>query len=196
MTKHTSTNFMMVNSNLLGSSSKNWKWLLIIGVLFVILGTSGIGMAASVTLVSVTFFAWLLLFGGLLLLLQALTLDGVKHRMMQILVALLYAFSGALIVFNPEVGAGAITALIAMSFIALGLVRIIMSMMLKYNNGRVWLGLSGIISVGLGVYILINLAQSAMLIIGLLISIEMLIAGWSFIMLALMTRRISKSSSE
>jgi uncharacterized membrane protein HdeD (DUF308 family) len=41
---------------LFGELSRNWEWLLALGILSVILGTIGLGMAVLLTLVSVLYF--------------------------------------------------------------------------------------------------------------------------------------------
>lgn len=67
--------------------------------------------------------------------------------------AIVYAATGALVVLNPAGGAIAITALIAVSFIALGLLRIIMALIIKGSPAWLWLFFGGVISTVFGIYI-------------------------------------------
>lgn len=192
MSQNTNTSIDVLTVNLLGTGARNWKWLLGLGVLFIILGTVGLGMAAMLTIVSVLFFGWLLLIGGLFQLVQTFTLYGIKNKTLQMAVAILYAATGALIVFDPEGGAFALTALMAISFIAIGILRIFMAFLLKGSASWLWVLFGGIISAIFGIYIFSQWESTAILIIGLLIAIEMLVAGWTYVMLALVVKRVSK----
>lgn len=165
---------------ILGTSSKNWIGFLAMGIIFIILGIVGVGMAATITLVSVLFFGWLLSIGGVLLFIQAFTLQGNKSKTFQAIMALLYIITGGFVITYPIAGAGALTALIAINFIVLGVGRCFMALMFKGSSTWVWLLLSGIIPIFFGIYIFVNWTQNAILIIGLLISIELIVAGWSY----------------
>ena len=48
----------------LGEVQKNWKWLLFLGIVFLVLGIIGLGRAFALTMASVYFFGFLLLIGG------------------------------------------------------------------------------------------------------------------------------------
>ncbi len=43
---------------------QNWGWLLTVGILFVLLGTIGLGMTVALTLTSILFLGAFLLVGG------------------------------------------------------------------------------------------------------------------------------------
>ena len=47
-----------------GDLQKNWGWLLALGLLFIILGTIGLGMTVVLTAASVWLFGVLMLVGG------------------------------------------------------------------------------------------------------------------------------------
>ena len=47
-----------------GDLSKRWGWLLALGIVFIVLGLIGIGMAFALTIASLIVFGVLLLIGG------------------------------------------------------------------------------------------------------------------------------------
>ena len=51
----------------LGEVQKNWKWLLVLGIAFIVLGFIGLGRAFALTVATVYFFGFLLLIAAVLL---------------------------------------------------------------------------------------------------------------------------------
>lgn len=60
-----------VKDIVLGDVAKNWGWILALGILFVALGTIGLGMSVFLTIASVMFFGALLLVGGVFQIIDA-----------------------------------------------------------------------------------------------------------------------------
>ena len=195
MAKNTKTSKDSSASTVVGEAGKNWGWLLALGISFIALGTIGLGMTATLTLVSVLFFGWLMIFGGIFQFIQAFKLKGWKIVFLQVFIALLYFGAGAVIVYDPVGGAIALTAFIAIAFAAIGLIRIILAFQLKGLPGWWWPLVSGLISITLGILIMSEWPSSSFWVIGLLIAIEMIVNGWTYVLIAPAIRRATKVSS-
>ena len=79
-----------------------------------------------------------------------------------------------------------LTAFLGGIFIALGVLRITMGLQLRrvgFPWG--WLVFAGLVSLVLGGMIFFQWPTSALWVIGLLVAIEMIFHGWSFVMMAL-----------
>jgi len=48
-----------------GELTKNWGWLLVLGIVFIIFGTIGLGMLFALTMASVLFIGVLMLIGAM-----------------------------------------------------------------------------------------------------------------------------------
>jgi uncharacterized membrane protein HdeD (DUF308 family) len=179
-----------------GVAKKNWGWLLGLGILFIILGTVGLGMSVALTLVSVLFFGWLLIIGGVLQLVEAFKVTGWKSVVWHVLMALVYVGAGIIVVYDPVGGALALTVFIAAAIIAVGVLRLIMAFQLKGAVGWWWPLLGGLVSLLLGIMILAKWPSSAFWVIGLFIAIEMIVNGWSYVMMALTARQVAKAEQE
>ena len=180
-------------AGIFGAASKNWRWILGLGILFIILGTIGLGMSATLTLVSVLFFGWLLIIGGVVQLVEAFKVKGWKSVLWHVLMALVYIVAGAIVVYTPVGGALALTVFISAALLALGALRVIMAFQLRKEPGWWWLLLGGLVSILLGAMIMVQWPSSAFWVIGLFIAIEMIVNGWSYVMIALMARRAAKA---
>ncbi len=168
---------------------RGWGWLLGLGILFIILGSIGLSMVIGVTVASMFFLGVLLLIAGGSQTLDVLKSKGWKCAMSHILVAILYVAAGGLIIYDPLLASSVITAAIAGVLIVIGVLRIWMAMMLRAGEGWGWIFLAGLASLVLGILILLQWPFSGIWFIGLFISIELIICGWTYVFFAFSLRR-------
>ncbi|OQK18336.1 hypothetical protein AU255_11120 [Methyloprofundus sedimenti] len=191
---NTQTQEDLIFGNLLGELHDKWGWLLALGISFILLGTIGLGMTFALTMVSMMFFGFLMLFGGAFQLIQALGCRGWKSIILHVLVAVAYVIGGVIIISNPLVASEIITMMIAAVFMAVGIMRITMAFQLKVVKGW-WISLiSGLLSLIFGGMIMTAWPMSGTWIIGLLIAIDMIFHGWGYVALALTAKDSQKSS--
>ena len=179
-----------------GEVKKNWGWLLALGILFVILGTVGLGMSAFLTLTSVMFFGILLIVGGVAELFQAFTAKGWKSVLWSVVIAVLYVAGGIMVMQNPLLASSIITLMLAGMFIAIGILRIFIAFQIRATGQWLWTAIAGVASILLGVMIYAKWPASGLVIIGLFIAIEMLIHGWSLVSIALVARQAPEIPSD
>lgn len=172
----------------LGEIHEKWGWLLALGIAFILLGTIGLGMTFALTMVSMLFFGFLMLFGGVFQLVQALGCRGWKSIVLHVLVAIAYLIGGVIIVSNPLLASEIITMMIAAIFMAVGIMRVTMAIQLKEVKGW-WISLiSGLLALIFGGMIMTAWPMSGTWIIGLLIAIDMIFHGWGYVVLALVAK--------
>ena len=102
---------------------------------------------------------------------------------------MIYIVAGGLLVYDPILGSEMITAILAWMFIIVGISRLLAAISLKGESGWFWILLSGLMTIALGVMILAKWPFSALWFIGLLVAIEMLMNGWTLVMLAFQAKR-------
>jgi len=168
--------------------NRNWGWLLGLGILFVILGSVGLGMVVGLTLASMVFLGALLIIAGVSQLVDTVKCKHWKGAVGHALIAIFYIIAGGLVIYDPFLASAIITALLASLLIIIGISRFLMAMMLKGSPGWGWLLFAGVIAIALGIMILIHWPISGLWVIGLFIAIEILVDGWTYIFLALSMR--------
>jgi uncharacterized membrane protein HdeD (DUF308 family) len=171
-----------------GEVRRNWIWLLGLGILFIILGFIGLGMTFAVTVVSVLFFGVLLLIGAGAQFVEAVKCKGWKSLLFHVLIAFLYLIAGIGAITDPLGVSAMLTLMIAGALILIGLFRIIMAFQMREFGSWLWPLLGGIISVVLGGLIVAHWPVSGLWIIGLFVSIELIVNGWSYVFVALAAR--------
>lgn len=167
---------------------RNWSWLLVLGIFFVVLGFIGLGMVVSVTMASMLLIGILLLIAGVLQVVDTFRSKHWKAAIWHLLIAILYIFASSLVIYDPILASVIITALLAYTLIIIGITRSIMAFSIRHEAGWFWLLLAGIAALVLGIMILMQWPLSGLWVIGMLICIEMIISGWCYIFLALAGR--------
>jgi uncharacterized membrane protein HdeD (DUF308 family) len=178
-----------------GALTKNWGWLLVLGIVFIILGTIGLGMLFALTMVSVLFFGVLMLIGGGVQFVDAFKCAGWKSVVWHVLMAILYVLGGIVVIIDPVLASVVITLILAGTITGAGIVRLIIALQHRDSKGWGWALVSGIISIVLGIMIFAKWPVSGLWIIGLFVAIEMIINGWSYIFLALAAKNAGRGGS-
>jgi uncharacterized membrane protein HdeD (DUF308 family) len=172
---------------------RNWGLLLTLGIVEVLLGTIGLGVAWLVTLASVIFFAWLLLLSGVIHLVRAFRTRGWQGVSLHLLIGILQGAVGVLVLMNPPAGAASLTLLLAALFIVSGLFRLAFALSERIH-GWGWQVVAGLIAFVLGLLISVGWPASSWWVIGTFISIDLIFGGWSFVMLALAVRQLPEAT--
>ncbi|ARB47621.1 HdeD family acid-resistance protein [Alloalcanivorax xenomutans] len=180
-------------SVLLSQLARHWKGLLTLGIVFVVLGTLGLGAVGLFTLVGVLWFGAILIFGGVLQIAQAFRASGLPRSLLFLAIGLLYALLGLYVVSQPQAAAGALTLLIALALVLTGLLRLLLAWQMSPVVSP-WLpALTGVLGLVLAGMIFSEWPESSAWVIGLFIAIELLLNGWMLIMVALTVRRRASS---
>jgi uncharacterized membrane protein HdeD (DUF308 family) len=173
-----------------------WWWFLLYGILLVVCGTACVVFPALTVLtsfVAVVLLGMALIVGGIATIIAAFWGGRWSGLLLQVLVGVLYLVVGYTIMEAPWLkSVEALTLFVAAFFVVAGGFRILASLMMRFPFWG-WSLLNGIVTFLLGViiYRLYNqFPPSAVWILGLLIGIEMLLNGWTWVMMSLAIKKI------
>jgi uncharacterized membrane protein HdeD (DUF308 family) len=177
--------------NSIAELRRHWGWFLALGILFIIGGVFAIGMpwfaGQVVTLVLAIVLVWL----GLMQIIQAWGVKSWSGFALQLLIGLIMLLGGLAIWFNPYLGALTLTIVIAAVFLAKGVFQIILAFRLRPHPAWGWILAAGILAVIVGLMIWLDLPASMGWTIGTLAGISLIFTGWSYIALAMAARRVA-----
>lgn len=172
---------------------RRWGLLVGVGICLVLLGMVALGCSVTTTVVSMVLFGWLLIVGGVIELLGAFTCKDWSGFFIDLLTGVLNLVVGFMIVSNPLETGIALTLLIAVLLIFGGVFRILTAVIVRFPHWG-WLLLHGVVNLLLGLSIWKQWPVSGLWVIGLFIAIDLLMNGWSLVMLGLSARRIPAES--
>jgi uncharacterized membrane protein HdeD (DUF308 family) len=135
-----------------------------------------------------------LMVSGVATIVSAFWIGAWSGFLLQLLVGILYVACGFVVTENPIVSAVAMTVFIAVSFIILGIFRTVAALRLRFPLWG-WSVLNGVVTLLAGVIIYRQLPFDALWVIGLLVGLEMLFNGWTWIMLARALRRMAPQTA-
>jgi uncharacterized membrane protein HdeD (DUF308 family) len=195
-----------------GDLTLNWKWMLGLGILMSVLGVIGLGLTYGLTIISVLWFGILAIIGGIAQLVDAFKYSGWKSVAAHILVGLLYVGAGVVLIALPVQAAWWLTLLLAAVFLVTGVLRLVMAVQ-SSGGAAFFLGLSGILSIGLGVliFVIVDFPTEAALasaqgaqawfqewgwVIGLFVALELIVQGIALISVSLTARNRGGTGSQ
>ena len=171
---------------------KNWCWFLLLGILLMVGGTAAIIVplvTVAASLVAVIVLGIVLMVAGVGTIIGSVWAGKWSGMLLHLLVGVLYVVVGFLIIDHPVQAIAVFTLYIAMLFILLGGYRIIASLAVRFPQWG-WALLNGVVTLLAGIVIYKHFPQSALWVIGLLVGLEMLFNGWTWIMLAVGLRKL------
>jgi uncharacterized membrane protein HdeD (DUF308 family) len=165
--------------------AQHWVWYLFLGIVSVLAGFAAIAFPHVSTIAAKIALGWIFLVSGIVAILHAFSAGEWRGFFLNLLIGILYAAVGAYLAFLPLAGILTLTVLVAALFLADGVLELIMAFRIRPHRGWGWVLVSGLVAIAAGALIALQLPSSAAWVLGVLVGIKMIFAGWSFIALAL-----------
>jgi uncharacterized membrane protein HdeD (DUF308 family) len=173
---------------------QNWGWFLALGILLIVVGTAAIILSVVATLATVLVIGILALVAAVAQLVSAFQARHWEGVVLHLLIAILYGVFGLMLVARPVQGAMALTLLLGALFLVGGIFRIIFALAVRFHSWG-WALLSGVVMFLLGVLIWSGWPGSSLWVIGLFVGIDMLVTGWTWVILALGLRTLPEAAA-
>lgn len=190
MTELSATQLKDIRAAVLGAAAKAPGYLIGLGILFIILGMIGVAGQVVFSFVTVNVLGAFLVIGGGLQFAHAVKSTGWKSVSVQLILSVLYIAAGLFTWVFPIPALEAITLWLAAIFFITGFLRLISAFQHRHFREWFWLVLSSAISILMGVLIMNGYPASSLWLPGLLISIELLLQGWSMLFLGIAARNL------
>ncbi|KFI28920.1 HdeD family acid-resistance protein [Paenirhodobacter enshiensis] len=167
--------------------------LIVSGALALAGGAIALIFPLPASLAVTLFVGWAFLFSGALGLWSVFSDKEMPSRGWAAAFALLDLVVGVWMLANPLAGMVSLTAVVGALFFVSGIVRLYMAFALMRGTPMFWMMLiSGVISAGLGAYILFTVPESSLILLGTLLAIELIVIGSTLISLGLALRNSGK----
>lgn len=166
-----------------------WGWIVALGVVYVVAGLIALGSVVMTTVASVFVVGIMMIVAGVAEIINAFQLKGWGQFLIWALLGALYIVAGFVTFENPLFAAAVLTLLLGAALVASGIARTILAFGMKSESPWLWLLLSSLITLLLGVLILAHWPVNSVYVLGIFLGIDLVMAGIGWIGLGLALRR-------
>lgn len=170
---------------------KNSGWFLGFGSLMILLGIASICTALFSSPFPIFLFALLLIIMGVTQLIQTTLASHWRGLILSLLLGILYIVTGVMLVAKPTFTVEGITFWIAAFCFVAGSFRMLTSLILRFDQWK-WTFFNGLVTFILGILIFTEWPFPSLWIIGIFIGVDMILSGWTWLMLGLYSKRYAK----
>src|SRR5262245_55188137 len=160
-------------------------WFIFLAILLIIAGAAAILFPVLSTFAVELWTAIAFAIAGVAQTVHAFSVRSWGGFFWSLLVGLLYLAAGVALWRNPIAGMVTLTVFLAAVVVVDGVFRSILAFQIRPRAGWYWLLLGGIVSIALGIMIWRQLPSSALAVLGLLLGINVVFSGVTFLMLAM-----------
>jgi uncharacterized membrane protein HdeD (DUF308 family) len=164
-------------------------WIIALGVVYVIAGIIALGSVVMATVVSVFVVGIMMVIAGVAEVINAFQIKTWGKFLFWLLLGALYIVAGFLTFENPLLAAAILTLFLGIALIASGVTRIVLALSLQAMMPWVWVLISGIITLLLGLVIVAHWPVASLYVLGIFLGIDLVLAGASWIGIGLGLKR-------
>jgi uncharacterized membrane protein HdeD (DUF308 family) len=158
-----------------------WGWIVALGVVYVLVGFIALGSVVMATVASVFVVGVMMIIAGVAEVFSAFQVKSWGKFLLWVLLGALYIIAGFVTFENPLLAAALLTLILGASLVASGIMRIILAFSMKQEAPWIWILLSAVITLLLGLLILAHWPVSSLYILGLFLGIDLIMAGAGWI---------------
>ena len=159
---------------------RSWGWFLVFGILLMILGVVCVGKAQTATTFSILALGWVLAISAVVWLVNSFYAFNWHGFFLYLLNAIIRGVTGYLLIRHPDAGAEGVTMLLAALFIVGGLFRAVGSSVIQFPRWG-WMMFAGLVSIGLGIYLLVTWPMSSTYFVGIAIGVDLIFDGGALV---------------
>ena len=154
-----------------------WGWIVALGVVYLVTGFIALGSMVMATVASVLVVGVMMIVAGVAEIINAFQCKGWGKFLIWALLGVLYIVAGFITFENPLFAAVILTLLLGAALVASGIVRIFLAFSMKRESPWIWVLLSSLITLVLGVLILARWPVSSVYVLGIFLGIDLVMAG-------------------
>jgi uncharacterized membrane protein HdeD (DUF308 family) len=165
-------------------------WIIALGVVYVIAGFIALGSVVLATVASVLIVGVMMIVAGAAELINAFQIKSWGKFLIWALLGVLYIVAGFVTFENPLFAALVLTLILGASLVVSGIMRLVLAFSMKRETPWIWVALSAIITLVLGLLILARWPINSIYILGIFLGVDLIIAGIGWIGLGAGLRRV------
>ena len=154
------------------------------GIILILLGAGAIALPLAASLAIEVIFGWIFVISGIVTVIHSFNALNSGKCFLRLLSGIFYLAIGIMFLAYPIQGVATLTLLLAILFTFQGVIKIAVAIRLKPMQNWNWMLVSGIASLLLSGIIWAGWPSSVSWVLGLLVGINLMLSGWTMLMLA------------
>jgi uncharacterized membrane protein HdeD (DUF308 family) len=168
--------------------AKCW-WIVALGVVYLIAGFIALGSVVMATVASVFVVGIMMIVAGVAEVINAFQVKTWGKFLLWALLGALYIVAGFVTFENPLLAAALLTLILGIALIASGIMRIILAFGMKEEMPWIWIAISGVITLLLGLIVVSHWPVSSLYTLGIFLGVDLVFAGAGWVGLGLGLRQ-------
>lgn len=169
----------------------NWIWWMLAGIISLLGGIFALANPLAASITAEQLAAWAFVVAGIITISSAFGDKGWGARIVAVILGALLTLTGVNLLGEPLSGLISLTYFVAVMLVFVGLARIYIGFKAINPNLKMVMVISGILSLVLAFMIFSNFPQSAAVVLGVYLAIELISNGVSLIYLALARKNMA-----
>lgn len=158
-----------------------WGWIVALGVVYVIVGIIALGSLFMATVATVLIVGIMMIIAGVAEVINSFQIKTWGKFLLWLMLGVLYIIAGLAAWDNPLLTAVWLTLLLGIVLAASGLMRVFLGFSMKEGKPWIWVVVSGVITLILGIIILAHWPISSLWALGIFLGVDLVFAGASWI---------------
>jgi len=172
----------------------SWWCLLLLGIFLMVCGTVAVLFPILTNVAAMIVLGVTLMVSGIAMIVTSFWAGKWSGLLVQLLVGIVYLVVGMQIADTPIKAGLVLAVFVAGFFIVAGAFRAVVALVVRFPHWG-WALLNGLITLLCGLVIYRHFPECALWVVGLLVGLEMLFNGWTWIMLAFAVRSIRQRAA-
>ncbi len=167
-----------------------WGWIVALGVVYVVAGVIALGSVVMATVASVYVVGIMMVIAGVAEVMHSFQIKTWGRFLFWLALGVLYIIAGFVAWDNPLLTAVWLTLILGAALVASGITRIFLAFNMQHGSPWIWVVVSGLITLLLGVIILIHWPVSSLYTLGIFLGVDLVFAGAGWIGLGMGLRQL------
>jgi uncharacterized membrane protein HdeD (DUF308 family) len=167
-----------------------WGWIVALGVVYVVAGVIALGSVVIATVATVFVVGIMMVLAGVFEVISAFQIKTWGRFLFWLALGVLYIVAGFVAWDNPLLTAVWLTLILGAALVASGITRIFLAFNMQHGSPWIWVVVSGLITLLLGVIILIHWPVSSLYTLGIFLGVDLVFAGAGWIGLGMGLRQL------
>lgn len=160
---------------------ERWGWIVALGILFLIGGFIALMSVATATVASVFIVGIMMTIAGVAEIVHGFRMKNWGRFFLWIIVGALYVAAGFIAFTNPLLASEVLTLMLGIGLLIAGVFRGVLAVRLREEAGWVWVLMSAIITVIVGLIIVLGWPATSVFTLGVFLGVDLVFAGVAWI---------------